>query len=139
MGTIMGRLLEPGAAEGPVVVLDQPLSFWGGFDPRTGTIIDRHHPQSGAKLARRIVLMRESRGSGTAPGSLAEAIRLGTAPAAIVLVTPDLNLAIGAAVGKQLYGRGVPVVTVGEDAFDGLLDEPRLAIAADGAIVGSRQ
>jgi uncharacterized protein len=87
--------------------------------------------------------MRESRGSGTAPGSLAEAIRLGTAPAAIVLVTPDLNLAIGAAVGRQLYGRGVPVVTVAEEVFDDLVDEPGLAIAADGAIstriAGSRQ
>jgi len=140
MGPIMGRLLEPGEAEGTVAALDQPLSLWGGFDPRTGTVIDRHHPQSGANLAGRIVLMRESRGSGTAPGSLAEAIRLGTAPAAIVLVTPDLNLAIGAAVGKQLYGRGVPVATVAEDQFDALLDAERLAIAADGAIViGSRQ
>ena len=59
--------------------------------------------------------MRESRGSGTAPGSLAEAIRLGTAPAAIVLVTPDLNLAIGARSDGGLYGRGLPVVTVTED------------------------
>jgi len=143
LGTIFGRPLEAGAADGRVVVLDQPLSFWGGFDPKTGGIIDSRHPQSGVNLAGRVVLMRESRGSGTAPGSLAEAIRLGTAPAAIVLVTPDLNLAIGAAVGRRLYGRGLPVVTVTEDQLDALAEAPQLAIAADGAIVtrsvGSRQ
>jgi predicted aconitase with swiveling domain len=134
LGRIIGRPLESGAAEGPAVVLDQPLSFWGGFDPKTGRIIDRRHPQSGASLAGRIVLMRESRGSGTAPGSLAEAIRLGTAPAAIVLVTPDLNLAIGAAVGRRLYGRGVPVLTVTDDQLDALADARDLAIGTDGAI-----
>jgi uncharacterized protein len=120
------------------VVLDQPLSFWGGFDPKTSRIIDRRHPQSGVNLAGRVVLMRESRGSGTAPGSLAEAIRLGTAPAAIVLVTPDLNLAIGAAVGRRLYGRGVPVLTVTDDQLDALAEARDLAIGADGAIVAAR-
>jgi predicted aconitase/predicted aconitase with swiveling domain len=134
LGRIIGRPLESGAAAGSVVVLDQPLSFWGGFDPRTGRIIDRRHPQSGVSLAGRIVLMRESRGSGTAPGSLAEAIRLGTAPAAIVLVTPDLNLAIGAAVGRRLYGRGLPVVTVKDDELDALGESRELAIGADGVI-----
>ena len=138
LGRIIGRPLESGAAAGPVVVLDQPLSFWGGFDPKTGRIIDRRHPQSGVSLSGTIVLMRESRGSGTAPGSLAEAIRLGTAPAAIVLVTPDLNLAIGAAVGRRLYGRGLPVVTVTDDQLDALAGARELAIEADGAIVVSR-
>jgi predicted aconitase/predicted aconitase with swiveling domain len=134
-GTVIARVLEAGAAAGPVLVLDQPLSFWGGFDPRTGRIIDRRHPQSGVSLTGRIVLMRESRGSGTAPGSLAEAIRLGTAPAAIVLVTPDLNLAIGAAVGRRLYGRALPVVTVTDDQLDALAETRALAIEAGGAIV----
>ena len=116
------------------------MSFWGGFDPKTGGIIDRRHPQSGINLAGRVVLMRESRGSGTAPGSLAEAIRLGTAPAAIVLVTPDLNLAIGAAVGR-LYGRGLPVVTVTEDrhALAEVLNRIAPMARSSHGAVGSRQ
>ena len=35
--------LEPivaGAAEGPLLVSSEPLSFWGGYDSRTGEIID---------------------------------------------------------------------------------------------------
>ena len=37
--------LVPGSAAGPVLRLDEPLSFWGGLDSATGTIIDRLHPQ----------------------------------------------------------------------------------------------
>jgi predicted aconitase len=37
--------LVPGAASGPILRLDEPLSFWGGLDSATGTIIDRLHPQ----------------------------------------------------------------------------------------------
>lgn len=72
------RILHAGSADGPVLRLDAPLSFWGGFEPLTGNIVDAHHPQRGINIAGRIILMAQSRGSGTAPGALAEAIRRGT-------------------------------------------------------------
>ena len=81
-------VLHPGTNQGPVLLLDEPLSFWGAFDPRSGLIIDIHHPQKGQNLKGKILMMLESRGSGSAPGGLAEAIRLGTAPAGIILVQP---------------------------------------------------
>ena len=71
---IRARVLVAGSAEGPVLALDEPLSFWGAFDPRTGIILDIHHPQRGACLKGTILLMHESRGSGSAPGAIAEAI-----------------------------------------------------------------
>jgi uncharacterized protein len=83
-------VLHAGTAQGPVLLLDEPLSFWGAFDPRNGTIIDIHHPQKGQNLTGKILMMLESRGSGSAPGGLAEAIRLGTAPAGIILACPVL-------------------------------------------------
>ena len=88
-----------------ILHLTAPLSFWGGFEPRTGEIVDIHHPQRGAKLGGKIVLMASSRGSGTAPGALAKSIRLATGPAALIMVEPDVNLAIGAQVAATLYGR----------------------------------
>ena len=33
----------PGTASGPVLRLDQPLSFWGGVDPATGTLLVPPH------------------------------------------------------------------------------------------------
>ncbi len=131
---IKARVLKEGTAMGPVLALDEPLSFWGAFDPRTGIIIDVHHPQRGASVKGTILMMRESRGSGSAPGALAEAIRLGTAPAAIILVTPDVNLAVGAEVAETLYGRSCAILAVSPDEHDSLTGEAQLRIAADGAI-----
>lgn len=131
---ITARILNKGAAKGDVLALEAPLSFWGAFDPRTGRIIDVHHPQRGLCLSGAILMMRETRGSGTAPGGMAEAIRLGTAPAAIILVRPDINLAIGAMVAETLYGRGCPIVSVGEADYRRLARHRALAIDDEGRI-----
>lgn len=129
------RVLHAGTAEGGVQVLTQPLSFWGAFDPRTGLVIDVHHPQCGMCLTGAIVMMRESRGSGSASGSLAEAIRLDTAPNAIILANSDVNLAIGAAVAEALYGKSCAVLSVGVAEFERLLCADRLRVFADGTIL----
>jgi predicted aconitase with swiveling domain len=78
--------------------------------------------------------MRESKGSGSAPGGIAEAIRLGNAPAGIILVTPDINLAGGAEVAETLYGRGCTLVAVTDDDFPALCRAARLSISVTGEI-----
>lgn len=130
------QVLTAAQTHGPVLVLDEPLSFWGAFEPRTGVILDVHHPQRGASVKGTILLMRESKGSGSAPGAIAEAIRLGTAPAAIILVTPDINLAIGAEVAQTLYGRTCAVLAVPEEDFSALRRMSHLHISAEGEITG---
>ena len=77
------RVVVGGTAAGPVVVLDEPLSFWGGFSAERGLVIDDHHPQSGVSLSGAIVVMVGARGSSSASSVLAESVRLGTAPAAL--------------------------------------------------------
>jgi len=131
---IRATVLTAAEAEGPVLALDEPLSFWGAFEPRTGVILDVHHPQRGACVTGTMLLMRESRGSGSAPGAIAEAIRLGTAPAAIILAVPDINLATGAEVARALYGRRCAVLAVSEDDLAWLCRQSRLKATADGAI-----
>ena len=114
---------------GRALVLDEPLSLWGGMDPATGEIVDAHHPQRGARLTGRVVLMPSGRGSSSSASVLAEAVRAGTAPAAIVLGEPDLILAIGAVVAEELYGVSVPIVVAPERflvTHDG--DEVRIRI-----------
>jgi len=128
------RLLTSGAAEGPVLSLDEPLSFWGAFEPRTGVIIDVHHPQRGRCVKDTVLVMTETRGSGSAPGAIAEAIRLGTAPVAIILAEPDINLAVGAEVAATLYGRHCVVVCVTEEELMLLRIAKRIAIADDGVV-----
>jgi predicted aconitase with swiveling domain len=106
--------LIAGTATGPVVALTEPLSFWGGFEPGSGLIIDRRHPQLGVSLTGSIALIPSGRGSSSSSSVLAEAIRMGTAPAGIVLTTPDAIIMLGAMVAEELYGSTMPVVVIGE-------------------------
>jgi predicted aconitase with swiveling domain len=104
------RTLVAGTAEGRALVLGEPLSFWGGVDPATGDVIDARHPQHGANVAGRILVMPSGRGSSSSSSVLAEAIRAGTAPTAIVLGEADPILALGAIVARELYGLTIPIV-----------------------------
>jgi len=104
------RTLVPGEATGPVLALEAPLSFWGGIDPANGRVVDVHHPQLGASVTGTILVMPAGRGSSSSSSVLAEAIRAGTAPAAVVLAEPDAIVALGAIVARELYGVAVPVV-----------------------------
>lgn len=104
------------------LVLDEGLSLWGGMDPSTGALIDAHHPQRGANLAGRVVVMPSGRGSSSSASVLAEAVRAGTAPAAILLGEPDLILAIGAAVAEELYGVRIPVVVLPREELGVIID-----------------
>ena len=102
------------------------------MDPATGELIDAHHPQRGANLAGRIVVMPSGRGSSSSASVLAEAVRAGTAPAAILLGDPDLILAIGAAVAEELYGHRVPVVVLRPRSSPRSPTVPRSSSGRDG-------
>jgi uncharacterized protein len=115
-----GRTLVAGVASGLALVLDDPLSFWGGLDPATGALIDTHHPQRGALVTGRVLMMPSGRGSSSSSYVLAEAIRAGTAPAAVVLREPDGIVALGAIVARELYGTLVPVVVLDAGAYDAI-------------------
>jgi predicted aconitase with swiveling domain len=104
--------LADGTAEGAVFRLAEPLSFWGGLDSATGRIIDRWHPQHGESIAGRVLVMAAGRGSSSGSSVLAEAIRRGTGPVAIILATRDAIVTVGAMVAAELYGRHCPVVLV---------------------------
>jgi predicted aconitase with swiveling domain len=105
-----GRFYAGGDAEASALVLREPLSFWGGIDVATGAIIDHSHPDRGAHIAGRTLVMPCGRGSSSSSSVLAEAIRRGTAPAAIILARPDPILTVAAIVAHALYGLRCPIV-----------------------------
>ena len=111
------RVLVSGRGHGVALVLDEPLSFWGGVDPATGAVIDVHHPQAGSVVAGRVLVMPAGRGSSSSSYVLAESVRSGTAPVAIVLGEPDAIIALGALVATELYGTTLPVVVSAGAAF----------------------
>jgi hypothetical protein len=127
-----GRLIAPGRARAPALVLDEPLSLWGGLDPATGRVIELRHPQHGATVSGRVLVLPAARGSSSSASVLAEAVRAGTAPAAIVLGEPDLILALGAAVAEELYGVQIPILVLPANDLAAIRDGATVDIGSEG-------
>jgi len=120
MVTIQGLALIAGNAHGKVIFTDEPLSFWGGYRAGDGKIIDTHHALYGESVAGKIFVLPSARGSSTGSGILLEAIRLGNAPAAMILKRRDAILALGAIVGRELYNKVMPLVVISDADFEKL-------------------
>lgn len=131
MSAMTGWRVTSGNAEGSVLKLSEPVSFWGGIGP-DGRIIDVHHPQHGAEVTGRILVMRSGRGSSSGTYVLAELLRLGIAPAGIILTEPDGIIATGALVAAELYDVHMPIVTVSEQDYAAIEDGVALSIQMDG-------
>ena len=109
---VQGRVLVSGLANGSAMMLDETLSFWGGFNPINGEIIDVHHPQYKQRVSQSILCISQSRGSAGTPAAIAETLRNGSGPAAFVLAKADINIAVGVMVANRLYGLNVPVIEI---------------------------
>ena len=109
---IAANVLIEGEAVGPALVLEETLSFWGGFDPSRGEIIDIHHPQFRQRVGGSILFIPQSRGSAGTPGGIAETLRNGSGPAAFVLAKRDVNIGVGALVANRLYELNIPVLEI---------------------------
>jgi predicted aconitase with swiveling domain len=131
-----GRVLFDGPAQGRAMVLAEPLSLWGGLDPETGQVIDAQHPARGEDLTGRVLVMPSGRGSSSSSSVLAEAVRTGHAPAAILLGEPDSILAVGAAVAAELYGTRVPVLVL-DPSSRSAIGEGALVIVSEGGGVST--
>ncbi len=116
------RRERTGSVEGELIATAEPLSFWGGYDPETGEILDRRHPLSGRRAAACVLALPATRGSSTTTAVLLEAIRRGTAPAAVLTRGVDRFLALAAIAATELYGRSPPVVALEDEDFRAVLD-----------------
>lgn len=127
-----GLSIVVGEADGTALVLQEPLSLAFGMSLETGRVADVRAPQLGALIAGQILVMPVGRGSSTASSVLAEAIRLGVGPLAIVLREVDEILAIGAIVARTLYSRTCPILLADAADFDTIRTGDRIRIRTDG-------
>jgi predicted aconitase with swiveling domain len=114
---MQGKPFIPGSANGLALVSHEPLSFWGGYDWKTGEIIDRRHPLSGLNAKGKILAIPFTRGSSTTTAVLLEAIRAGTAPNAILTTATDFFFALASVVADELYTNPLPLISVAESDF----------------------
>nr|WP_197978081.1 aconitase X [Rhizobium sp. CFBP 8752] len=106
-----------GSGQGELLSSQVGLSFWGGVDPLTGTVIDQHHPLRNRSLAGRVLAIPSGRGSCSGSGVLLELILNGHAPAAIVICEREEILTLGALVAEVVFEQSIPVLRVKQEVF----------------------
>ena len=132
--TISGKPVIPGSAKGTALVSREPISFWGGYDWKSGEITDRRHPLSGMNASGKILAIPFTRGSSTTTAVLLEAIRAKTAPSGIITTGTDFFFALASVVADELYKKPLPLVAVSESDFRRLQTDDQIDIRADGTI-----
>jgi uncharacterized protein len=130
---LTGLTLHAGTATAPLVLLAEPLSFWGGFDAATGLVTDKRHPDVGRCLTGAIVRMTAARGSSSGSSVLAEAIRRGTAPAGLLVRERDAILLLAALVAQDLYAKTCVIVQFDKTSYDALEGISHAAVDAHSA------
>ena len=135
---IQGRPFMTGSASGLALVSRDPISFWGGYDWKTGEIIDRRHPLSGSIAKGKVLAVPFTRGSSTTTAVLLEAIRAETAPNAIITTANDFFFALASVVADELYRSPIPLVAVSESDFAQLQTGDEIEIDNTGKIIACR-
>jgi hypothetical protein len=131
---IAGLPVVAGSAQGDALVTREALSFWGGYDFHTGEIIDKHHPLTGVCAAGRVLAVPFTKGSSTTTAVLLEAVRAGTAPAAILTTGVDAFFALASIVAGVMYGKSFPVVALEPRDFETLETGVRLIVEPSGIV-----
>jgi len=125
--------LSPGdeTRSGPLLRLGAPISFWGGVDPKSGRITQGDHPERGQSIGGTVLAIPATIGSSSSSAVLAELIRAGHAPAALLLEQVDAILLVGALVAREMGWTTPAVVRV---ALAKLPAGGTVSVACDGLI-----
>ncbi|CAG8888464.1 unnamed protein product [Penicillium egyptiacum] len=110
-----------GKACGTLIASGLELSFWGGVNPQTGEVIDRHHDLSGHHLQDTVLAIPSGRGSCSGSGVILELLLNNKGPRAILFERQDDILTLGVMVAEEIFGKTIPVVTMKPNDFRAIL------------------
>lgn len=112
-----GTAYVQGKTAGRLLVSNLELSFWGGVDPQTGEIIDRHHTLSGQFLQGTVLAIPGSRGSCSGSGVMLELLLNGKGPEAILFERREDILTLGVMISDEVFGKAIPVLKLKREDF----------------------
>ncbi|MEM1689678.1 MAG: DUF126 domain-containing protein [Candidatus Hadarchaeales archaeon] len=92
---LRGRCVNPGKAEGEALVSREPLSFYGGVDPKTGIVIEKGHELEGKCVKGKILVFPNGKGSTVGSYVIYALKSNGVAPAAILNKETETIVATG--------------------------------------------
>jgi predicted aconitase with swiveling domain len=101
---LKGRRVVGGVAEGVAVVSKEPISFFGGVDPKTGKIIEKGHALEGVSVAGKVLIFPHGKGSTVGSYILYAMAKNKVAPAAVINVDTEPIIVVGCCLA------GIPLV-----------------------------
>jgi hypothetical protein len=93
---LKGRSIVSGHVEGLALVSMKPISFLGGVDPNSGTIIEKDHDLQGKNIAKKILCFPNGHGSTVGSYVLYSLAKKGVSPKAIINQSADPVIVVGA-------------------------------------------
>ena len=101
MPTIINcRSLVEGRATGEVLISEDPISFYGGVDVKTGVVTEKGHCLYGKSIAGKILVYPYGKGSTVGSYAIYGLKRYGVAPKAIVNIESEPIIIIGCIMAK---------------------------------------
>ncbi|MFX1533941.1 MAG: DUF126 domain-containing protein [Promethearchaeota archaeon] len=97
---LTGRKIYKGKAEGEALVTKDGISFYGGVDPSTGTVVEKGHELEGQTLTGKILVFPTGKGSTVGSYVLYEMAKRGTGPKALILKECEAIVAVGCIIGE---------------------------------------
>jgi len=97
---LKGHKVAKGKAKGEALVSQEPISFFGGVNPKTGLIIDKNHDLEGISIAGKILVFPVGKGSTVGSYHLYEMARYKTQPKGIINLRADPVVAVGAIISN---------------------------------------
>lgn len=115
MTSIKARPISRGIVSGKVLISSEPIGFLGGVDPKTGNVIEKGHPLIGKCIAGKILIFPNGKGSTVGSYVMLQLKKNGLAPAAIINISAEPIIAVGAIISK------IPMVDQPEKVITKLL------------------
>ncbi|MBC7341804.1 MAG: DUF126 domain-containing protein [Clostridia bacterium] len=112
---LQGKGRVKGVAEGEALVCRERISFWGGFNPFTGQIVEIGHPLHGQSVKGKVLVFISSKGSTAGSTVVSLAGLLGNVPAAMINSEID-DLAV-----QSCIACGLPLISdLDADPFEAI-------------------
>jgi predicted aconitase with swiveling domain len=92
---LKGRTISPGKAKGEALVSKEPIGFYGGIDPKTGSVIEKGHELEGQNVKDKVLVFPCGKGSTVGSYVVYGLKKNGVAPAAIVNEETETIVATG--------------------------------------------
>lgn len=102
--SIKCKKISRGQAQGEVILTNDPLSFLGGVNPKTGIVIDPGHELYGKDISNKILVIPSGKGSTVGSYVIFQMAKNKTAPLAIISIKAEPIIATGAIMA------GIPMV-----------------------------